>query len=136
MYANTADEYALKSGILPPIINANTNSNTPPRNCDIPVTQSGDVLHTLFSLIIKDITVHSDASKIRISPFDIPFHCSVVPLKKIDVNEEQRENALSPILVTPSPIFVAVTQYCAVYNDLFKGLVTSKTRLAKDCGQH
>lgn len=76
MYANTADEYGLKSGILPPITNANTNSVTPPRNCDIPVTQNGEVPCTLLSVRISDTTVQSDASKIRVSPTDKP---SILP---------------------------------------------------------
>lgn len=65
-------DFSVNTVIFPPIARETISKTTPPKSCEIPVIQNGEVPFALLPLIIIEITVQSDAAIIKISPVEKP----------------------------------------------------------------
>ena len=86
---NIGADSAVNAGIFAPINIAATNRTTQPKSCEIPVIQNGKFSFALLSLIIIEITVQTDAERIRISPTekprnDVSVFMAIIPQKPIN----------------------------------------------------
>ena len=70
MYVKTNTPSMVKRGNSPQNEKEITKRTTPPNNCDIPVIHKGEHFCDDFLLITFDITVQTDAPRIRKSPYE------------------------------------------------------------------